>query len=301
MALPSFEYHRADSLADLERLLSQHQGRCKILAGGTDILVQMKAGVQRPGVLVDIGALAGLQGITYQDGKGTAILAGTKIAALERSALIREKLPALHHSVTLLGSSQVRAMASLGGNACNASPSAETLPILIALGTNVTVAGNGQERTLPLESFFLGYRQVDLKAGEYLKSFFVPEQGSRTGSAYLCRTLRRAMEIDIVNVGVWFLADQSGCCQESRIALGSVAPTPVRSLKAEACLADQKLGQKSFLQAGEAAAMERTPIDDIRGSAEYRREMVKVLVARALATAFQSFQEKNGLRIKTNQ
>jgi CO/xanthine dehydrogenase FAD-binding subunit len=293
MALPAFEYHRAESLDELERLLSQHQGRCKILAGGTDLLVQMKAGIQRTGVLVDIGALASLQGITHQDGKGTSILAGTKIAALEHSALIREKLPALHQSVRLLGSSQVRAMASLGGNACNASPSAETLPILIALGTEVTVAGNGQQRTLPLESFYLGYRQIDLKPGEYLKSFFVPEQRSMDGSAYLCRTLRRAMEIDIVNVGVWFLADLSGGCRKSRIALGSVAPTPVRSLKAEACLTGCKLGEKVFRQAGEAASKDLSPIDDIRGSAEYRREMVKVLVARALKMAFQSFQEKN--------
>jgi carbon-monoxide dehydrogenase medium subunit len=255
----------------------------------------MKAGIQRPGILVDIGALAGLQAITHQDGKGTSILAGTKIAALEQSALVREKLPALHHSVTLLGSSQVRAMASLGGNACNASPSAETLPILIALGTNVTVAGNGQERTLPLESFFLGYRQVDLKAGEYLKSFFVPEQGSWTGSAYLCRTLRRAMEIDIVNVGVWFQTDPSGLCRDSRIVLGSVAPTPVRSRKAEACLQGQHLSEKVFQEAGDAACTEVSPINDIRGSSEYRREMVRVLVARALNTAFQSFQEKNRL------
>jgi len=297
MALPSFEYHRADSLADLERLLNQHQGKCKILAGGTDLLVQMKSGVQRPGVLVDIGALASLQGITHQEGKGTSILAGTKIAAIEHSTLIREKLPALQQSVRQLGSSQVRAMASLGGNACNASPSAETLPILIALGTEVTVAGNGRERTLPLESFYLGYRQIDLKFGEYLKAFFVPEQRSLNGSAYLCRTLRRAMEIDIVNVGVWFLAEQSGCCQESRIALGSVAPTPVRCLKAEACLTGQKLDEKVFRQAGEAASMDLSPIDDIRGSAEYRREMVRVLVARALKKAFQSLQEKKTLPI----
>jgi CO/xanthine dehydrogenase FAD-binding subunit len=293
MALPSFEYHRPDSLADLERLLIQHKDRCKILAGGTDLLVQMKAGIQRPGVLVDVGALASLQGITHRDGKGTSILAGTKIAAIEHSALIRERIPALHQSVRLLGSSQVRAMASLGGNACNASPSAETLPILIALGTEVTVAGDGRERTLPLESFYLGYRQTDLQPGEYLKAFFVPEQGSLNGSAYLCRTLRRAMEIDIVNVGVWFLVDQSGGCQESRIALGSVAPTPVRSRKAEACLKGRKPGEEVFRQAGEAASVEFSPIDDIRGSAEYRREMVKVLVTRALKKASQSLQEKN--------
>ena len=184
-------------------------------------------------------------------------------------------------------------MATLGGNICNASPSAETLPILIALGSELTVAGNGSERSLSMESFFLDYRQVDLRPEEYLKSAFIPEQSDVAGSAYLCRMLRRAIEIDIVNVGVWFLMDPEGRCQEARIALGAVAPIPIRAHEAEAVMIGQPLSEGSFQRAGQVASRESSPIDDIRGSAEYRRQMVRVLVTRALNMAFRSLQNNN--------
>jgi carbon-monoxide dehydrogenase medium subunit len=285
MGLPRFTYFQPETLSNLESLLIKHQGKAKVLAGGTDLMVQMKAGLLAPAVLVDIGNLKDLQGISNEEGKGITILAGTKIAAIEHSPLIKEKLPALVESAALIGSSQVRAMASLGGNSCNASPSAETPPILIALGTEAIVGSAGSVRKIPLENFFLAYRHVDLNPGEYLKAFFIPDQPSNAGSAYLCRMLRRAMEIDIVNVGVRLLLDKKEKCQEARIALGAVAPVPVRARKAEAVLVGKALTEKAFRQAGEAAAGESTPIDDIRASAEYRREMVEVLVRRALQQA----------------
>jgi carbon-monoxide dehydrogenase medium subunit len=293
MGLPTFEYYCPETSAELKRLLSEYGGQAKILAGGTDLLVQMKVGFQSPAVLIDIGNLESLQGISHKEGKGTEILAGTKIAAIEESPLIREKVLALHQAVSLLGSPQVRAMATLGGNICNASPSAETLPALIALGSKLTVTGNGSERNFPVESFFLDYRQVDLRPGEYLKSVFVPEQTDVSGSAYLCRMLRGAMEIDIVNVGVWFLMDTEGRCQKARIALGSVAPKPFRAHEAEAVLIGQPLSEDNFQQAGKVASSESSPIDDIRASAEYRRDMVRVMVARALSMAFKSLVRHN--------
>jgi carbon-monoxide dehydrogenase medium subunit len=293
MGLPAFEYYCPETSTELERLMSECGGRAKILAGGTDLLVQMKGGLQSPAVLIDIGNLEALQGISHKEGKGTEILAGTKIAAIEESPLIREKVLALYQSVRLLGSPQVRAMATLGGNICNASPSAETLPALIALGSKLTVTGNGSERNLPVETFFLDYRQVDLRPGEYLKSVFVPEQSNVSGSAYLCRMLRRAMEIDIVNVGVWVLMDTEGRCQKARIALGSVAPKPFRAHEAEAVLTGQPLSEDNFQQAGKVASSESAPIDDIRGSAAYRRDMVRVMVARALSMAFKSLVRHN--------
>ena len=291
MGLPAFEYYCPETVPDLERLLSEHQGHAKILAGGTDLLVRMKGGIQSPAVLIDIGDLASLQGIYYEEGKGTKILAGTKIATIESSPLIQEKVPGLYQAVQLLGSPQVRAMATLGGNICNASPSAETLPILMALGSELTVAGDGSERSLPIESFFLDYRRVDLKPEEFLKAVFIPEQPGVAGSAYLCRMLRRAMEIDIVNVGVWLLMDKGDKCQEAHIALGSVAPVPFRARKAEAALVGQPLSEESIQQAAKVASDEASPIDDIRGSADYRRQLVKVLVARALNLALESVQK----------
>ena len=293
MGLPTFGYYCPETLPDLERLLSECGGQAKILAGGTDLLAQMKCGFQSPAALIDIGNVASLQGISHKEGKGTEILAGTKIAAIEESSLIREKVRALYQAVRLLGSPQVRAMATLGGNICNASPSAETLPALIALGSKLTVAGDGSERNLPVESFFLDYRQVDLGPGEYLKSVFVPEQSGVSGSAYLCRMLRGAMEIDIVNVGVWFLMDTEGRCQKARIALGSVAPKPFRAYEAEAVLTGKPLSEDNFQQAGKVASSESSPIDDIRGSAGYRRDIVRVMVARALSMALKSLERHN--------
>ena len=291
MGLPDFNYYCPETQAELEGFLNDHKGPANILAGGTDLVIQIKDRIQSPGVLIDIGNLAALQGITYLEEEGTEILAGTKIATIEESPVIREKVPALYQSVRLLGSPQIRAMATLGGNICNASPSAETLPILMALDSKLTVAGNGSERSLPIESFFLDYRKVDLRPEEFLKSIFIPEQPDIAGSAYVCRMLRQAMEIDIVNAGVWFLMDPEGKCQEARIALGSVAPIPFRSHKAEAALAGQELTVESFQRVAEIAARESAPIDDIRGSAEYRHQMVKVLVARALNLAFNSIQK----------
>ena len=285
MRLPLFAYHCPKSLLDLDDFLTKNFGGAKILAGGTDLLLQMKRRLIEPSVLIDIASLTALQGIFYEEGKGITIMAGTKIANIEESRVIRDKFFALYQSARHLGSSQVRAMATLGGNSCNASPSAETPPILIALGSQITVAGSGLERVLPLESFFLGYRKVDLNPGEYLKSFLIPEQPRSSYSAYLCHSLRRAMEVDIVNVGLWFTKDENGKCKEARIAIGSVAPTPIRARKAEAALMSQLLSESAFQRAGEEASNECSPIDDIRGSAEYRREIVKVLVPRALRMA----------------
>jgi carbon-monoxide dehydrogenase medium subunit len=286
MHLPAFKYCRPESLPELEGLLSKNKGKAKILAGGTDLLVQMKGGTQNPSVLIDIGNIEALKGILYEDGKGIEILAGTKIAAIEESLLIRDKLYALYNAVTFLGSPQVRAMATLGGNLCNASPCSDTVPILMALGSELVIANGKSERRLPSESFLLDDRMVDLKAEEYLKSVMIPEQPKAAGSAYLCRMLRRAMEIDIVNVGLWLSVDKDKRCRDIRIALGSVAPIPIRAREAEDSLRAQAISEESVQRAGDVASTEVAPIDDIRGSAEYRRQMVKILVMRAIKEAY---------------
>ena len=285
MPLPTFKYCRPESLPELERLLRKNKGKAKVLAGGTDLLVQMKGGTQNPAVLIDIGNIISLKGILHEDGKGIEILAGTKIAEIEESPLVRNKLYALYKAVTFLGSPQVRAMATLGGNLCNASPCSDTVPILMALGSELIIAGNNSERRLSIESFLLDYRLVDLKPEEYLKSVMIPEQPKAAGSAYLCRMLRQAMEIDIVNVGLWLLIDNDKRCRDIRIALGSVAPIPMRAREAEASLRGQTISEESIQRAGDVASGEVAPIDDIRGSAEYRRQMVKILVMRAIKEA----------------
>jgi carbon-monoxide dehydrogenase medium subunit len=291
MPLPAFKYCRPESLPELERLLCKNKGKAKILAGGTDLLVQMKGGIQNPAVLIDIGNIKSLKGILYEDGKGIEILAGTKIAELEASLLVRNKLYALYKAVTFLGSPQVRAMATLGGNICNASPCSDTVPILMALGSELVIAGNKSERRLPVESFLLDYRRVDLRAEEYLKSIMIPEHPKTAGSTYLCRMLRRAMEIDIVNVGLWLAIDKDKRCRDVRIALGSVAPIPMRARETEVCLRAQTLTEDNIRRAGDVASKEVVPIDDVRGSAEYRRQMVKILVIRAIKEVYNSIAD----------
>ena len=295
MPLPAFKYCRPESLAELEGLLGQNKGKAKILAGGTDLLVQMKGGTQNPSILIDIGNIKSLKGILCEDGKGIEILAGTKIAEIEESSLIRDKLYALYKAVTYLGSPQVRAMATLGGNLCNASPCSDTVPILMALGSELIIAGNSSQRRLPIESFLVDYRLVDLKPEEYLKSVMIPEQPKAAGSVYLCRTLRRAMEIDIVNAGLWLLSDKDRKCRDIRIALGSVAPIPMRAKEAEDSLRGQTISEESIQRAGHIASREVAPIDDIRGSAEYRRQMVKILVMRAINEAYSSIADEKNL------
>ena len=294
MPLPPFKYCRPESLSELERLLCKNKGKAKILAGGTDLLVQMKGGNQNPALLIDIGNIKSLKGILYKDGRGTEILAGTKIAEIEESPLIRNKLYALYQAVTFLGSPQVRAMATLGGNLCNASPCSDTVPILMALGSELIIAGSKSERRLPIESFLVDYRLVDLKPDEYVKSVMIPEQPEASGSAYLCRTLRRAMEIDIVNAGLWLLIDKDSKCRDIRIALGSVAPIPMRAKEAEDAMRGQTISEESIQRAGDIASREVAPIDDIRGSAEYRRQMVKILVMRAIKEAYNRISNNNG-------
>lgn len=295
MPLPAFKYCRPESLTELERLLSQNKGKAKILAGGTDLLVQMKGGIQNPAVLIDIGNIHSLKGILCENGKGIEILAGTKIAEIEESPLIRNKLYALYKAVTFLGSPQVRAMATLGGNLCNASPCSDTVPILMALGSELIIAGSSSQRRLPIESFLIDYRLVDLKPEEYLKSVMIPEQPEAAGSAYLCRMLRQAMEIDIVNVGLWLQIDKDKKCRDIRIALGSVAPIPMRAREAEDSLRAQAISEESIQRAGDVASREVAPIDDIRGSAEYRRQMVKILVMRAIKEAYGSIVDEKNL------
>jgi carbon-monoxide dehydrogenase medium subunit len=286
MPLPAFKYCRPESIPELEKLLCKNKGKAKILAGGTDLLAQMKGGTQNPSMLIDIGNIRSLKGILHEDGKGTEILAGTKIAEIEESSLIRDKLYALLKATTFLGSPQVRAMATLGGNLCNASPCSDTVPILMALDSELIIAGNDSQRTLPIESFLVDYRLVDLKPEEYLKSVMIPEQLEASASVYLCRTLRRAMEIDIVNAGLWLLIEKDKRCRDIRIALGSVAPIPMRAKEAEDFLRGRIISDESIQQAGDLASREVAPIDDIRGSAEYRRQMVKVLVMRGIKEAY---------------
>lgn len=284
MHMEPFDYRRPSSLRELEGLLTRHAGQCHLLAGGTDLLVLVKEKLVSPRLVLDVGDLPELQGILPAPDGGLTILAGTKVAAIEASALVRERAPALAYAAAQLGSAQVRHMATMGGNCCHGSPSAETPPVLLAHAAEVTLAREGGERRLPMDKFWLSYRKTALEPGEYLKSFHLPALPARGAVSYRFQGLRRAMEIDMVNAGCYLELDAKGKKAAAvRIALGAVGPIPYRAVGAEAALAEGVVGPAFFEEAGRLAAEEARPIDDVRASAAHRRRLVAVLVKRALA------------------
>jgi carbon-monoxide dehydrogenase medium subunit len=292
MHLEPFTYARPASLREFESLLARQAGEANILAGGTDLLVLVKEKVLSPKSLIDIGSVAELQGISWDPVKGLTILAGTKVAEIEASPLVAQHAPALAYAAAQLGSSQVRHMATMAGNVCHASPSAETPPVLLAHGAELTIGREGAERRLPLSEFFLSYRKTALQPGEYLKAFHLPPLPSRSAVVYRFKGLRRAMEIDMVNAGCCLeVAEDKNTVTAVRIALGAVGPIPYRAVAAEKALAGQALGAAFFEEAGRLAAEEAKPIDDVRASAAYRKKMVAVLVKRAFAAAAEKIAE----------
>lgn len=291
MHIEPFTYSRPASLREFEGELARTRGEAAILAGGTDLLVLLKENVISPRALIDIGSLAELQGISWDEGKGLTILAGTKVSAIETHPLVAEHAPALAYAAAQLGSAQVRHMATMAGNCCHGSPSAETPPVLLAHGAEVVLASAEGERRLPLCDFWLAYRKTALKPGEYLKAFVLPPLPANAAVVYRHRGLRRAMEIDLVNAGCYLELEADGTRAKAvRLGLGAVGPIPYRAVGAEAALAGRPVGAEFCDEAGRLAADEAKPIDDVRASAAYRKRMVHVLVRRALTAALETLE-----------
>lgn len=283
MYLPQFEYHAPKTTEELSSLLSQHRGKARILCGGTDLIVAMKDKVTKPDCVIDISDLAALCGIREQEGTGVVIGAATKLDEIERSALIKEKYYALYQGASVVGSPQVRAMGTIGGNSCTASPAADTPPPLIALGARVNLVSRKGIRQMALEEFIRGNRETALGEDEFLESFVLEEPWPNSASRYVIMGLRGAMEIDMVNVAVNLALDPgNGKVKEVRIVLGAVAPSPLRARQAESLLKGNLPEEGVLDTVSKACAEESKPIDDFRATAAYRREIVKVLCRRAL-------------------
>ncbi|MBI2305544.1 MAG: xanthine dehydrogenase family protein subunit M [Chloroflexi bacterium] len=270
------------------QFLASHQDEAAILAGGTDILVQVKQKKRLPKYLVNIKGVSGLDGITY-NGQGLRLGALTTIRTIETSPIIKEKYPVLAEAAATIGSVQVRNRGTLGGNLCNASPAADMAAPLIALGATARILGPQGERTVSMEEFFAGPGKTVLGPGEVLAEVAVPPPSPRSAGAYIKLGPRKAMDIAVVGVAaVVTLESQGDRCRDVRIALGSVAPIPLRAKKAETVLRGQVVSYDLAVTAGHKAMEEASPITDIRGSAEYRRDMVGVLTRRAVLRALEA-------------
>ncbi|MCO5388212.1 MAG: xanthine dehydrogenase family protein subunit M [Desulfosporosinus sp.] len=287
MFLNHFEYFAPKTPAETLELVARLGSKAKILAGGTDLMVVMKAKAISPDYLIDINGVEEFKGIFCEQGKGAVIGTNTKLAEIQFSEAIQAKYPALAYAAGEVGSSQVRQMASLGGNSCNASPAAETPTPLVAMDAKVVLSSISGERELPLEEFILGVRVLDLAEGEMLTKFVLPEPKLKSACRYAYMGRRDAMEIDCVNMAVTIELENDGeTVKNVKIVMGSVYPRPLVSKEVTALLVGRKLSDQLIEKAAEAAQGEAKPIDDIRASAEYRREIVKVLARRLIKEAY---------------
>lgn len=277
-----FDYLAPENLAEALAMLAAHPDVTP-LAGGTNVLVQVKEGHRDVATLLSLRRLPELHQITH--GEDVRIGAGVTMARIAADAHIQMGYTALATAAALLGSVQTRNMATLGGNLCNASPSADTAPPLLALDAIAVIAGPDGEREMPLAGFFLGPGRTALAPGELLREIVLPAPGPRSGSAYVRHIPRAAMDISVVGVAAALRLDEAGRIDAARLALGAVAPTPLLVPEAENLLSAQEPDDALFAAAAEKAQAAAQPLSDVRASADFRRHLVGVLARRALRQA----------------
>ena len=279
MLLPRFEYRHATSLLQATTLLAEN-AVAQALAGGTDLVVDLRERRRQPALLVDIGDLTELRGIEGDDDGATRIGGGVTVGELLASPLVGTRLPALRAAARDFADFLTRNKATLGGNLANASPGADLVVPLLALDAAVVLAGPSGERTVALDAFLVGPRRTTARSGELIRQVVVPRHGGR--QAWYKLGLKRGGAIAVVSVATWIVLDPAGRVTDARIALGAVAPRPFRPREAEAWLIGAALDAVRVGRAADLAAAAARPITDVRGGADYRTAMVRALVARCL-------------------
>lgn len=286
-----FEYLEAGSVKEAVSLLKRHGQDARAIAGGTDLVVLMRCREVAPKYLVSLKTIPSLDYIR-EDADGFRLGALATIRSIETSPLIKERYGILAQAAHLLGSVQVRNLATIGGNLCHAAPSAEMAAPLLALEARARIAGPDGERVIPLEHLFDCPGQTCLKTGEILIELQIPSPPPRSAGVYLKHCILKAMDIAFVGTAVVVELAGDEACRDIRIGLGAVAPTPMRAVKAEAHLKGKQLEEGLLREAGEIASQECSTISDIRCSAEHRREIVKVFVRRAAQQAAELARER---------
>jgi carbon-monoxide dehydrogenase medium subunit len=277
-----FYYLKPKTVKEACALLLQHKGEARVIAGGTDLKVMMKNWGIMPGYLVSLETIADLKYIT-QDGDVVKIGALSTMAEVANSPVIQKKFPMLVEAAGEMGSPQIRNAATVAGNICRAAPSADTATPLIALTARAKITSASGERTIDLEKFFAGPGETILKNGEILTEIQIPVPAPNSSGTYLRMTVREALAIAIVGVAALVTLDaKKNTITDARIVLGAIAPTPIRATKAEDLLKGQTADINLIEKVAQAASEAAKPISDIRGTAEYRQEMVKVLTNQAL-------------------
>ena len=289
MLLPRFEYHAPADLEEACEMVGRFKESAMPMAGGTDILVGMKKGHISTENLISLNRIVSLKRTTLDPVTGRAKIGGcTTAAELARRGGPAGRFGALAKAAGSLGTPLIRNMATVGGNLVTARPAADLSPPLMAYGAAVVLYSVGGVRSVPLDLFFIGPGKTAVRDDELLTEIVLDSPPPHSGCGYIKLCARRTLEIGLVNVAAFLtLEGPGGPIRNARIVLGSVAPVPMRARSAERKVLGERPSESLFMQAGEAAAKESRPIDDFRASAEFRREMVKVLTGRALEAAIQ--------------
>lgn len=284
--MKDFAYAAPTSLQEATKLLQEANGSAKILAGGTDIIVQLREGMREADLVVDVKKLPELSELSFSATHGLRLGASVPCHRVYEHAQLAAAYPALVDACKIVGGWQIQSRASVGGNLCNSSPAADTIPALIAHHAYCEVIGPGGKRNVPVEQFCTGPGKNVLQKGELLVAIVFPPTLSHCSSAYERFIPRNEMDIAVVGVGSKVQLNAAGDTIEfARIGLGAIAPTPKYAQEASEWLAGKPATEASYAQAGELAKKIATPISDMRGTAEYRTHLVGVLVKRTLLKA----------------
>lgn len=281
--LPPFDYHTPATVPEALAYMGRYGSTARLIAGGTDLLLALKKREIVPDHLISLAGVKGLKGIDFDEKKGLRIGSLTTLAEIESSEVVKKRYAPLRDAVRVMASAQVRNLATLGGNLCSAVPSADTAPPLIALGASVKLAGPAGERAVKLEEFFTGPKACCCGTEEIVTDILVPPPQARSVGAYLKLMRRHAMDLALVGVAACITLDAAGAvCTAARIALGAVAPTPIRAPEVEGQLIGKRIDEATVAEAARISGTQCRPITDVRASLEYRCGMVEVLTRRAL-------------------
>ena len=285
--IKDFEYLAPKTVEEALSLLSQHKDEAKIIAGGQSLLIPMRQGLVAPEYLIDIKGISALDYINYDNGDGLRIGALTAHRDIEKSPIIKEHFRVLSEMEQNLATVQTRNWGTIGGNLCHGDPAGDPAPVFIALKAKLKLSRLGQERIIDMEDFSKDYLEVALEPDEILTEIQVPTPPSNTGTAY-DKLAPQKGDMGIVGVAASItLSPGDGVCHDARIAISNAASVPLRAKQAESLLIGKVINDDLLIEAGEAASTEADPPSDVHGSAEYRREMIKVFVRRVAKKAIE--------------
>jgi CO/xanthine dehydrogenase FAD-binding subunit len=289
--LPRFEYLSPETMEEAFTLLTRYGQKAKVIAGGTDLIPQMRWGEIRPEVVLGLGRISDLQEIQFDAKDGLRLGALCKVGAIEHSPIIRENYPILAQAASVLACTEIRNRATVGGNCCTAAPSADMPPSLLVLGARAVIASENGERVVLLEDFFLGPKKTVLETNELLVRLEMPPMRPNSAGEYIKLGRRNAMEIAMIGAAALItLRPGNNTCEEAKLALATAAPTPIRCKEAEQGLTGKKLDKETVESAAETASTEASPRTSWRSTEAYRRDMIRVLTRRTIQGALNNIK-----------